>query len=361
MADRDIACVLITGAGASRDLAAGADRFPLMSEWSDALTKYLGSRNQAYVEATGLKIGLDGPSFEEALGAFLQESQAFRRAKGLVSRTLHLPGIPSALHEQLLSEWYQQSSHSFSQITNAISESLYIEFGNKHIDQPRASAAYAGLLEALGIEMRSTKWVYATTNYDKVAEVALKGMKTFVDDGVRPGPYAGSEAEFDLEGLVSNCTARRTPLLHLHGRIGWYRREDGSAFSIDADQHDASFGSPIVMLPDLEKVYSDEPIVQEMWTEFREALRRARKVFIVGHSLHDEALLQALELEVSPTNRIAIGLKASERRDDIFAPGCKEIANMARERFGSASFPLTFGGALRDEVAKSIRDWSASS
>jgi hypothetical protein len=42
--ERDIDLVLITGAGASRDLASPNDHFLLTGDWSQALSKHSGSK-----------------------------------------------------------------------------------------------------------------------------------------------------------------------------------------------------------------------------------------------------------------------------------------------------------------------------
>lgn len=48
------------------------------------------------------------------------------------------------------------------------------------------------------------------------------------------------------------------------------------------------------MLPDLEKDYSTDSTVSALWREFDLLLSRARRVVVLGHSLHDTALVSAL-------------------------------------------------------------------
>jgi hypothetical protein len=54
------------------------------------------------------------------------------------------------------------------------------------------------------------------------------------------------------------------------------------------------------MLPDPAKVYDQDDIIIAMWREFSEALARAKRVFVLGHSLNDQYLLRALVQNEAP-------------------------------------------------------------
>ena len=100
------------------------------------------------------------------------------------------------------------------------------------------------------------------------------------------------------------------PVLHLHGKAGWYRRrEDQTPYAVDTTTHNTGFGTPLVMLPDPGQEYGEE-IINRIWTQFQSALERARMVLVVGHSLHDKLLVQALRDSVTPPHRLGIALYA---------------------------------------------------
>ena len=50
---------------------------------------------------------------------------------------------------------------------------------------------------------------------------------------------------------------RYIPVLHLHGRVGWYRR-DNWVYAANITKHQEGLGVPIVMLPDPTKVYDQD-------------------------------------------------------------------------------------------------------
>jgi hypothetical protein len=152
---------------------------------------------------------------------------------------------------------------------------------------------------------------------------------------------------------------RYIPVLHLHGRVGWFRREDGRAYSVYAQGYNQALGIPIVMLPDLEKDYATDPIISSLWTQFGEALARARRVLVLGHSLHDEALLTALAAKVTPQRRVAVTVLASET--DPTKPADAEAASAGtrvRERLPEAQvIPLRFSADFGTS-GSGVRRWS---
>src|SRR5439155_1319040 len=84
---------------------------------------------------------------------------------------------------------------------------------------------------------------------------------------------------------------RYTPVLHLHGKVGWLRRPDETTipFFSGTTAYDPTFGLPIIMLPDPRKTYSGDDVLSILWAQFENALHRARRVFVVGHSLADDS------------------------------------------------------------------------
>jgi hypothetical protein len=64
--------LLVTGAGASRELGVGESSMPLMADWSNGLSKALDHHELGLAEACSLQPGMSGPEFEENLGLLLK-------------------------------------------------------------------------------------------------------------------------------------------------------------------------------------------------------------------------------------------------------------------------------------------------
>lgn len=56
-----------------------------------------------------------------------------------------------------------------------------------------------------------------------------------------------------------------------------------------------TLGTPVVLYPDPNKEPLKEAVVNKLWTEFRIALQAAHRILVIGHSLHDPALVAALQ------------------------------------------------------------------
>ncbi len=112
------------------------------------------------------------------------------------------------------------------------------------------------------------------------------------------------------------------------------------------------------MLPDPDKVYDKDDVIIAMWREFSEALARARRVFILGHSLNDQHLLRALVQNVQPLDRIAVSVLADEQ--DHAQPDRSAgpvVAKITQVLGNAAIIPMRFGGGL-DEGSVGIRTWT---
>jgi len=98
------------------------------------------------------------------------------------------------------------------------------------------------------------------------------------------------------------------------------------------------------MLPDPDKIYDADDVINSLWEQFREALRRAKAVLILGHSLNDRALVDAIVSNVYPLERVGITLLAEhgqpDKTDESAFPTMKTIeahlgnAGMITMRFG---------------------------
>jgi len=357
---RDIDLVMVTGAGASRDFGVNGVKLPLMGDWSDALVKKLGAVGQ-YLQATGLRREMAGEAFEAQLGTFLKQVEAFRQIKDLLGPSVQFQDFGPATQMMgahgVLDQWYSQAVHHFDRILELIHESLYELFAGASIDLDAAASAYGGLFQSLGIGPGETL-VYATTNYDTIAEHAIRRNNGLPDWGQPPTLEREGELPLAVPGML-NGLGRYVPVLHLHGRVGWYRR-DGRVYATNITKHQQGFGIPIVMLPDPAKVYDQDDIINSLWQQFAEALTRAKRVLVLGHSLNDSYLLRALIQNVEPFDRIAVTVLEDEgdqghprdSADPVFSKVSQNLVN-------AAIIPMRFGSSP-DAGIVGLRKWQDS-
>lgn len=354
--DRDIDLVLVTGGGASREFGINHTPVPLMGEWSNALVAKIGQRSSAYLEATGLATGLDGPEFERRLGQFLQMAQALPQIDGVLQPSLRFQPPPGNLVEQSLVEWHRQAMHHVGQIQDLIHESLYESFSYERMDLDAGAQAYGMLLQQLGVT-NVTNMVYATTNYDVLGEYVIERLGGMPDWGEQHQLLLRGEAPLRVEGLLGGMP-RYVPVLHLHGRVGWYRRPGQRPYSGNVTRHNEGYGAPIVMLPDPNKEYDNDPVVFSIWNQFEEALRRARRVFVLGHSLNDQVLVETLRTNVSPPERVAVTVLADDTAENgISSQAAATLGTLSRELQAAAIIPVTFT-ENRVSIAPAIQTWN---
>jgi hypothetical protein len=309
-----------------------------MGDWSQALAKHFGSKGPQYFDLVDLRAVMDGQEFEARLGTFLQQVQGFNACKNLLKETGALPGIPAPfIGAQTLEQWTMAIDHALQSATSLIHESLVQEFGNRSCNVDTGRTAYSSLLGAFNIVPAKSKWVYATTNYDRKAEKILGSLGYRPDAGVDLQESNSGYGTLSVNGIVQDLGTRRVPVLHLHGRVGWYQRANGEVYH----QHYGNFGAmsyddvPIVKLPDPEKVYDPNDIIGQTWSEFRQSLERAKSVFVLGHSLNDPGLVEAVRTDVTPLKRLAIGVYGTDENFSQFGPGGKDVSERAKNLFGS--------------------------
>ena len=351
--ERDLDWVVVTGAGASREFGVGPDKFPLMAEWSRALLQTL-HRVPSYAELTGLEHGMSGEQFEIQLGRFLRQVEAFGLIKPLLGPSLQFGNIEPAMHITSMAQWHKSTVHHLGEITELIRESLYEQFAERRHDPQRALAAYSSLFGTLGIAT-GTRWVYATTNYDTIGEQVIRDAG-FLPDWGQP-PTVGNEGErpIHIPGLLDGV-GRYVPVLHLHGRVGWFRRDE-CVYGADITKYQRGFGVPVVMLPDPDKAYDQDDTIIAMWQQFDEALTRAKRVFVLGHSLNDRHLVRALTHNVEPASRIAVTVLSDEMHPDQPDPSTVAVAEKISSTLpGAAIIPLRFG-THRDAGRQAIQKW----
>jgi hypothetical protein len=358
--DRDIDLVLVTGAGASCAFGVKGTRLPLMSDWCDYLVGKLSQRI-SYLETTRLKPGMSGEEFETRLGDFLQEVEAFRRIGGLLDSSVRFQDFGAATQMMsargVMGQWHAQAVHHHTEITRLVHQSLYELFADAAVDLDAATEAYQGLFGALGITGPDARLVYATTNYDAIGEHAIRRSGRIPDWGQPPSLSQDGEARLVIPGLL-NGLPRYVPVLHLHGRVGWFRRTDGRVYAADVVRNEAGFGVPVVMLPDPDRVYDQDDVIIAMWREFAEALTRARRVLVLGHSLNDQYLIRALAQNVQPLDRVAVTVLADESDPREPHESAKPLADKVyRSLGGAAVVPIRFGaGAERDSPG--LQTWT---
>lgn len=275
--------LLITGAGASRNLGQDGDLMPLMPDWSDALCEALNDREPGLALACHLTPGMEGPQFEENLGLLLR----WQQVRHLEERFQGLGGDAPGQFYQRVANARENSKKRLRMMMEAVNMTLYDQFAQHRVDDVRGKEAYGELLE----EMGNPELVLATTNYDRAGESALAALGHEIDAGFRAQPLRTPVLE--PSGLVSE-RGSKTPVIHLHGAVGWYEK-DGSVVEHHPDQpYNSTLGTPVVLYPDPDKDPTSDAVVSELWLEFNKAIEIAESILVLGHSLNDPALVRAL-------------------------------------------------------------------
>ncbi len=260
-----------------------------MPQWSDLIVKKLFDTAVDAHDLSGLKPGMSGQDFEVALGLFLRRAEAFEQIRDIIPLTSRVPGVSTAQ----MQTWYDNVASGFERITEVIHSSLMEEFHYNRLAVSDAKEAYGRLLRMAGLP-RGQGLVYATTNYDALGELALLELGAHPENGEPARLHGSSAMGLDVAGLLDGM-GRSTPVLHLHGKAGWYRNKNGLVEVRDTQQHHPSNGTPVVMLPDPAKTYAGNDVLALLWQQFEEAVNSARKVLVLGHSLHDDQLVRVLK------------------------------------------------------------------
>jgi hypothetical protein len=111
-----------------------------------------------------------------------------------------------------------------------------------------------------------------------------------------------------------------------------------------------------VMLPDLNKVYGDDQLISSLWSQFENALSRANRVLVLGHSLHDEALIQAISAHAK--GRVMVSVLAHEDRPQDVHDDAKSVLEVI-EAHRWHHVPLRFGSDLahtREKIFQWLRE-----
>lgn len=351
-AERNIPLVLITGAGASTDLGVQGNKLPLMDGWCREVKNALIGLGGQHLDITGLRDITEGQDFETQLGAYLRSRLAFTQIERLVDVTQYnTVGGNSLQMFDRLRPWYDDVSLRLREIDDALNKTLIDLYGTPAVDERKGAKAYEALLRDLDVG-RSTRWVYATTNYDPVAELSLQELDYIVNWGenVRARP---SSRPLQVDTLLQGVDVF-VPILHLHGRAGWYER-DGVPYATDAP-YNPGFGTPLVMLPDPDKDYS-LAVIDQIWSQFEIALDRAQMVLVIGHRLHDKALVKALRERVTPARRIGVALYADPTENALQVNENDPTLEIVRSQLpGAKEIPMRFGDP-ETQNSEALRDW----
>ena len=324
--------MVVAGAGASRELGAGEESMPLMSDWARDLVESMSALSTNLPYAMGLNADLSGEAFETVLGDFLSWSASLESAKKL----RFIGSSTLGQQEAAIEEWFLRSETVSNEILRAIHGSLHRLFGQSRINAVAAATAYGGLFKRLGIEDRDLL-AFATTNYDVAAELALETL------GKRP--YWGEDTVLGTDSVVRptfpNAQIGKCFVFHLHGRVGWYRTAEGHVIGLPPDKaFDESAGVPALLLPDPNKDYAGDVFTSELWRGFRTALSNSSRVLVLGHSLHDQHLVEALRALSPGTVAVSIlpsdgqNMRMEAMRISTLLPGCHVL-------------PMSFGPSSR--------------
>jgi hypothetical protein len=356
---RDLDLVLVTGAGASTGFGSADRPLPLMKDWAEALFEKISKTDLNLLELMGLSHQMPGDVFEAQLGAFLRRVPAFTSIRELIAPSIKMPGIPqSARSTGVVDGWYDGVAQDLNRAVELVAESLYEQFAARDRNLAKAAECYESLLQTFTLRPGKSRIVYATTNYDDIGEHSLARCGWLPDWG--EAPPVGAETLQDALSVdtIMLGIPRYVPVLHLHGRIGWYRRTDGTIQAVRTDKHSSGNGDPVVVYPDPQKSYDSNAVIAALWSHFDDALWRARRVLVLGHSLNDELLVRRLAERVQPLQLLGICVLGQRGNPDSIDPSAQPLADKVRDRLvGASIIPIRFGMEDANSGKSGILEW----
>lgn len=319
--------LIVTGAGASRYLGADERPLPLMPDWSSNLTSRLGPELSAALE---LGDDLDGEQFERRLGrlfALRKSLNEFEWAAQIASPPPHHDqGLPTKTREAI-----GVIRGNLATLTSTLHESLFELFGPARIDAAAASMAYFDLFRMLELtavaEEPPSNLILATTNYDRSVEIAFEHLGIYQSLRTGQDGQKWSTPKLRPAGLGTYQDLRPS-LLYLHGAVGWYQNANDEISCLASDEgFNSVHGTPAVLYPDDRKDVVGSA-TSAIWEEFRNAANLADRILVLGHSLHDSALVETLN-----SSPAALGVcfhsqsktSAAVKRIDSLIPGAIPI------------------------------------
>jgi hypothetical protein len=287
-----------------------------MSDWSNALCDELDARERGLAGACRLDRDMDGPTFEENLGLLLR----WQSVRHLEERFQALGGgsawgVSGGVHEAR-----RATDRRMAVVMEVLNSTLYEEFGQRQVSYKLARAAYSQVLAEVG----ECRLIVGTTNYDRVAESAIELAGRPTSTGFDGLP--GMTPTLEPEGLVDNAMSA-TPVIHLHGAVGWYEKDGVVSDHYGDRPYNPTLGTPVVLYPDPEKDPTSDSMVQRLWAEFDRAIDVADLVLVVGHSLHDPALVSALSSATAGGATVVVGYfeEGGAERVDHLLPDARVV------------------------------------
>ncbi len=113
------------------------------------------------------------------------------------------------------------------------------------------------------------------------------------------------------------------------------------------------------MLPDPRKEPGTHGIIGQLWTEFHEALRRARRVLVLAHSLHDAPLVEALSRSDGHGN-VAVTLLGNPEVDELQADAREVAAIVERHLPNAHRIIMRFGRDYGPQSSTEMARWLAA-
>jgi hypothetical protein len=230
--------------------------------------------------------------------------EEFPKIQSILEPSLRFQSIQGLPHGTSLDDWFSTTQIHLNQINDLIRSSLFNLFGFEKFNYQKATDAYGQLFNSLAVNSTQSVAV-ATTNYDASVDFALENLGFKVDNGEQRTVSGYGEAPLDVTELIVGLP-RRTPVLHLHGKIGWYETESGPVALPSNQQHAQKDGVPLIMLPDLNKDYGSNAVINSLWTQFETLVSNAHRILVLGHSLHDDLMVRVLRERITKPQTLAI-------------------------------------------------------
>jgi hypothetical protein len=295
-----------------------------MNEWVTSLSEALNAAEPLLASALRLDPQfndheLDGMEFEVLLGRFF----TFQRGLSDFASWGHFGTAqkPKGVSGHF-SDWIKTARARCRMVEDVLWQNLTENFGYHQINVEAARSAYAEVaswFQVIAGTQGNLPFHIVTTNFDRSAEIALGRLGYEVEDGFVGGAHELPKLE--VHGLASRLLTppglkaaatvafrpqRTVGVLHLHGAVGWYERE-GQLVRYPAEQDfNRTLGLPALLPPDDNKAVSAfKEWSSAIWNEFQELLAAASHVIVIGHSLNDSYLRDAL---VDCSAKVLVGL-----------------------------------------------------
>lgn len=331
--------VVVLGAGASCRLGRDHD-LPLMKEWATVLCRALDAAEPGLAAAVDLHPDMEPGAFEDAIGDVVRYSTHLELSERFVR--LGGPIAGGTYTDQL--EALGNTERRLELVIETLRSSMYKEFGLAALDPSAAKQCYERFLSMVE-QHGAGEVVFATTNYDAAVEIALDELGRNPNDGFRKGTWQSPQLEAQTMIDWNSSHAGAIPILHLHGAVGWYRDEGAHIIRNYADRpYDRRVGVPIYLPPDPRKQPLTDPVLRLIWDEFAKALIGCTHILVIGHSLNDQPITDAINSSGRHAN-LAIGQyfpDAMVRQERHVGPG-------EHERFPNRALtmiPVDFGPDL---------------